>query len=105
MVTIAAVCLGIGFGGGIVAMMATLSNYYGTRAFAALSGLAIAINTGISSLSPIIAGRMYDMGLGYDNAFYLIAAWCIAGGALLALMKRPRRAAAVGAAVVPGSGV
>lgn len=104
-VTIAAVCLGIGFGGGIVAMMATLSNYYGTRAFASLSGLAIAINTGISSLSPIIAGRMYDMGLGYDNAFYLIAAWCIAGGALLALMKRPRRAAAVGAAAMPGSGV
>jgi len=104
-VTIAAVCLGLGFGGGIVAMMATLSNYYGTRAFASLSGLAIAINTGISSLSPIIAGRMYDMGLGYDNAFYLIAAWCIAGGALLALMKRPRRAAAVGAAAMPGSGV
>lgn len=104
-VTIAAVCLGIGFGGGIVAMMATLSNYYGTRAFASLSGLAIAINTGISSLSPIIAGRMYDMGLGYDNAFYLIAAWCIAGGALLAFMKRPRRAAAVGAAAMPGSGV
>ena len=104
-VTIAAVCLGIGFGGGIVAMMATLSNYYGTKAFASLSGLAIAINTGISSLSPIIAGRMYDMGLGYDNAFYLIAAWCIAGGALLALIKRPRHAAALSAATLPGSGV
>jgi hypothetical protein len=48
---------------------------------------------------------MYDMGLGYDNAFYLIAAWCIGGGALLAFMKRPRRAAAVGAAAMPGSGV
>jgi hypothetical protein len=103
-VTVAAVCLGIGFGGGIVAMMATLSNYYGTKAFASLSGLAIAINTGISSLSPIIAGRMYDMGVGYDNAFYLIAAWCIAGGALLALMKRPH-AAALSTASIPGSGV
>jgi MFS family permease len=102
-VTIAAVCLGIGFGGGIVAMMATLSNYYGTKAFASIAGLAIAINTGISSLSPIIAGRMYDMGLGYDNAFYLIAAWCIAGGALLAIMKRPWRAAALSAAAIPGS--
>jgi hypothetical protein len=30
-------------------MMATLSNYYGTRAFASLAGLAIAINTGVSS--------------------------------------------------------
>ena len=104
-VTAAAVCIGIGFGGGIVAMMATLSNYYGTKAFASLSGLAIAINTGISSLAPIIAGRMYDAGLGYAHAFYLIAAWCIVGGALLALMKRPRHAATVGAATMPGSGV
>jgi MFS family permease len=104
-VTVAAVCLGIGFGGGIVAMMATLSNYYGTRAFASLSGLAIAINTGISSLAPIIAGRMYDLGLGYSNAFYVIAAWCIAGGALLALMKRPRYRASVSTVTMPGSGV
>jgi MFS family permease len=104
-VTIAAVCLGIGFGGGIVAMMATLSNYYGTKAFASLSGLAIAINTGISSLAPIIGGRMYDLGLGYTWAFCVIAAWCIAGGALLALMKRPRQATALSAATMPGSGV
>ncbi len=104
-VSAAAVCLGIGFGGGIVAMMATLSNYYGTRVFASLSGLAIAINTGISSLAPIIAGRMYDQGLGYTAAFCVIAAWCIAGGVMLALMKRPQRAAAMSPATIPGSGV
>jgi MFS family permease len=104
-VTVAAACLGVGFGGGIVAMMATLSNYYGTTVFASLSGLAIAINTGICSLAPIIAGRMYDQGLGYSGAFYLIAGWSIAGGALLALMKRPRPVTTVSAAAVPGSGV
>ena len=72
--------LGMGFGGGLVAMMATLSNYYGTSVFPSLSGLAIAINTGICSLAPIIAGRMYDAGLGYSAyAFWVIAAWCIAG--------------------------
>jgi len=103
-VTIAAICMGLGFGGGIVAMMATLSNYYGTQAFASLSGLGIAINTGICALAPIIAGRMYDQGLGYSYAFYVIAAWCIAGGALLALMRRPRSAATMSAAILPESG-
>jgi MFS family permease len=93
-VRIAAVCLGIGFGGGIVAMMATLSNYYGTRTFASLSGLAIAINTGVSSLAPIIAGRMYDSGLGYAHAFYFTAIWCIGGGIVLALLRRPQRSGA-----------
>jgi MFS family permease len=103
-VTVSAVCMGLGFGGGIVAMMATLSNYYGTRAFASLAGLAIAINTGISSLVPIIAGRMYDSGFGYSRAFYAIAVWCIAGGAMLALMKRPQPAATAGVTAIPGGG-
>ncbi|HLB83376.1 MAG TPA: hypothetical protein VJK00_01510, partial [Steroidobacteraceae bacterium] len=76
-----------------------------TTVFASLSGLAIAINTGICSLAPIIAGRMYDQGLGYSGAFYLIAGWSIAGGALLALMKRPRPVTTVSAVAVPGSGV
>jgi MFS family permease len=103
-VTVAAICMGLGFGGGIVAMMATLSNYYGTRAFASLSGLGIAINTGICAIAPIVAGRMYDQGLGYSYAFYVIAAWCIAGGVWLALMRRPRATAAMSAAIHSGSG-
>jgi MFS family permease len=103
-VTVSAVCLGLGFGGGIVAMMATLSNYYGTKAFASLSGLAIAINTGISSLAPIIAGRMYDLGFGYSRAFYVIAVWCIVGGAMLAVMKRPQSAATAGVTAIPRGG-
>ena len=90
-VRLSAICLGIGFGGGIVAMMATLSNYYGTRVFASLAGLAIAINTGISSLVPIIAGRMYDTGMGYAAAFYVTAIWCIGGAVMLVLLHRPRR--------------
>jgi MFS family permease len=101
-VRISAICLGIGFGGGIVAMMATLSNYYGTRAFASLSGLAIAINTGVSSLAPIIAGRMYDSGLGYASAFHVTAIWCIGGSIMLALLRRPQRSPATAIAAVSG---
>ena len=101
-VRLSAICLGIGFGGGIVAMMATLSNYYGTRAFASLAGLAIAINTGVSSLAPIIAGRMYDTGIGYAAAFYVTAIWCIGGAVMLALLHRPRRGQAATVAVASG---
>jgi MFS family permease len=101
-VRLSAICLGIGFGGGIVAMMATLSNYYGTRVFASLAGLAIAINTGISSLAPIIAGRMYDTGIGYATAFYVTAIWCIGGALMLAMLHRPRRGQAATVATVGG---
>jgi MFS family permease len=86
-----AACLGIGFGGGLVCMMAVLSNYYGVKAFPGLSGLAIAFNTSMSSIAPIIAGRLYDRGFGYASSFYATAALCMAGGIMLLLMRRPTR--------------
>ena len=84
-----AVCLGIGFGGGLVCLMAVLSNYYGTRAFASLAGLAVAINTTLSAVAPKIAGRLYDEGLGYGGAFYFLAAWCFIGALALFFIRRP----------------
>jgi MFS family permease len=84
-----ATCLGVGFGGGIVCLMAVLSNYYGTRAFASLAGLAIAINTTLSAIAPKVAGRLFDQGVGYAITFYFLAAWCFAGAVVLFLAKRP----------------
>jgi MFS family permease len=84
-------CVGIGFGGTMVCMMTVLSNYYGLKAFAGLSGLAIALNTSMSAISPIVAGRLYDQGLGYAGSFYATAAWCFAGGIVLLLIRRPSR--------------
>jgi MFS family permease len=89
-----ATCLGIGFGGGIVCLMAVLSNYYGTRAFASLAGLAIAINTTLSAIAPKVAGRLFDEGIGYANTFYFLAAWCFAGAVALFFAKRPTTVAA-----------
>jgi MFS family permease len=82
-------CLGIGFGGGIVCLMAVLSNYYGTRAFASLAGVAIAINTTLSAIAPKVAGRLFDQGIGYAVTFYVLAAWCFAGAIALFLARRP----------------
>jgi MFS family permease len=84
-----AICIGIGFGGGLVCLMAVLSNYYGTRVFASLAGLAIAINTTLSAIAPKVAGRLFDHGVGYAVNFYFLAAWCFAGAVVLFFMQRP----------------
>jgi MFS family permease len=84
-----ATCLGIGFGGGLVCLMAVLSNYYGTRAFATLAGLAIAINTTLSAIAPKVAGRLFDQGVGYGVNFYFLASWCFLGAIVLFFMRRP----------------
>ncbi|MFO1400290.1 MAG: MFS transporter [Steroidobacteraceae bacterium] len=86
-----AVCIGIGFGGGMVCMMTVLSNYYGVPAFATLSGVAIALNTTLSATTPFIAGWLYDRGFGYASSFYATAAWCFLAGVVLLAMRRPAR--------------
>lgn len=101
-VLIFAGCLGIGFGGGLVCLMATLSNYFGTRAFASLAGLAVAINTTLSAVTPYIAGARYDAGHGYGASFYFLSLWCLVGGAVLMVLRMPSNRGstpAVGAAV------
>lgn len=84
-------CLGIGFGGGVVCLMAVLSNYFGTRAFASLSGLAVAINTGCSVIAPIVGGRLFDKGYGYGGTFYVVATWCFVGAVVLFMLRAPRK--------------
>jgi MFS family permease len=86
-----ATCLGIGFGGGVVCLMAVLNNYFGTRVFASLSGLAIAINTTLSVIAAFVGGRLYDQGHGYDATFYATAIWCFVGATVLFVMRPPRK--------------
>ena len=86
----AAACMGIGFGGGLVTMMAVLSNCYGAAAFGAVSGRGIAINTALSAIAPIGAGYAFDQGFGYTPAFRLVALWCLVGGIAILLLRPPR---------------
>ena len=84
-----ATCLGIGFGGGVVCLMAVLGNYYGLKAFALLSGIAIAINTTLSAIAPYVAGYLFDHGYGYGGICYVLAAWCFLGALVLFAVRRP----------------
>jgi cyanate permease len=90
-----ATCLGIGFGGGIVCLMTVLSNYYGLKAFALLSGIAIALNTTLSAIAPSVAGYLFDRGYGYTGTCYFLAGWCFVGALVLALIRRPSPPVAV----------
>ena len=93
-----ATCVGIGFGGGLVCFMSVLSNYYGTRAFASLAGLAVAINTTVSAIAPKVAGHLFDQGVGYGLTFYFLAAWGFISAVVLIFTRRPD--VTVGAAAV-----
>lgn len=84
-----AACIGVGFGGAWVGLMSVLSNYFGTRAFASLSGLAIAINTTLSAIAPKVAGRLFDQGAGYGAVFYFLAVWCFAGAVVSFCLRAP----------------
>ena len=84
-----AVCLGIGFGGGVVCLMAVLGNYYGLKAFASLCGIAIAINTTLSAITPPVAASLFMRGYGYVGICYFLAAWCFVGALTLFLLRRP----------------
>jgi MFS family permease len=84
-----ATCLGIGFGGGLVCLMTVLSNYFGTRAFASLAGLAVAVNTTLSAITPYVGGWLYDSGHGYGSSFYMLSAWSVAGGTVLLMLRPP----------------
>ncbi|HZF25727.1 MAG TPA: MFS transporter [Steroidobacteraceae bacterium] len=86
-----ATCLGIGFGGGVVCLMAVLSNYYGVKVFASLAGLAVAIQTVASAFVPYIAGRLYDNGYGYSGSFLTFSAWCLVGAIVLFAVPPPTR--------------
>jgi MFS family permease len=89
LVTATATCLGIGFGGGIVCLMTVLGNYFGLKAFALLSGIAIAINTTTSAIAPYIAGFLFDRGYPYSGTCYVLAAWALLGALTLLVVRRP----------------
>ncbi len=99
LVTATATCLGIGFGGGIVCLMTVLGNYFGLKAFALLSGIAIAINTTTSAIAPYIAGALFDRGYPYSGTCYVLAAWSLLGALTLLAVRRPRQSARVPATV------
>ncbi len=85
------ILLGFGWGATLVSMMGAPMNYFGLKAYPAVIGLWLAIQTGIGSVAPFVAGYVFDKFGSYTPVFYSIAGLCFAGSLLLLLATPPRR--------------
>jgi MFS family permease len=86
-----AIGLGIGWGGALTCLMTILGNYFGTKAYPAAVGVAVAVQTTAASISPSAAGYLYDLYGSYAPTVYPIAALCFLGALLLIRARPPRR--------------
>lgn len=85
------ILLGFGWGATLVSMMGAPMNYFGLKAYPAVIGLWLLIQTGIGALAPFAAGYVFDKFGSYTPAFYTIAGLCFAGSLLLLAATPPRR--------------
>lgn len=85
------ILLGFGWGATLVSMMGAPMNYFGLKAYPAVIGLWLAIQTAIGSVSPFVAGYVFDKYGSYTPVFYAIAGLCFAGSLLLLFATPPRR--------------
>jgi MFS family permease len=86
-----AICIGFGFGGGLVCMMTVLSNYFGSKAYASVIGITLAVQTTIGALASFIAGDLYERQGNYSVAFIGTAILCFAGTLVLFITRPPKR--------------
>jgi MFS family permease len=86
-----AVCIGFGFGGGLVCMMTVLSNYFGSRAYASVIGITLAVQTTAGAIASFLTGDVYERTGSYTIAFVGTAVLCFAGALVLLLVRPPRR--------------
>ena len=86
-----AVCIGFGFGGSLVCMMTVMSNYFGSKAYASIVGITLAVQTTVGALASFLAGDLYERQGSYTAAFAGTAILCFAGTVVLLLTRPPRR--------------
>ena len=87
----AAICIGAGFGGGVVLIMTVLGNYFGSTIFASVTGVALAFQTTISAIVPVVGGYYYDSSGSYAQSFYWMAALSFGGAILLIFIRPPHK--------------
>lgn len=86
--------MGIGFGAAQVASMALMSHFFGTKPFASLSGVGVLVQTGSSSIVPILAGAYFDVHHTYLVPIFVLIGLNVAIGSVLFAARRPPRAKA-----------
>ena len=74
-----AVCTGIGFGASFVCMPVVFSSYFGAKIYSRLFGTLFPIITICSSISPTLAGYLFDASGSYTSGFIMIIAFNVIG--------------------------
>jgi hypothetical protein len=94
---------GIGHAGWLVMQQTLIADFFGSKRFATLRGLATAFQAPVTFLVPLFMGYVFDVRGNYGLAILVVA--CItAGGALsLALIRRPMWIQGTAAAVTQPS--
>lgn len=81
-----------GYGGPIPLRPALQADYFGTKSLGTLMGLMSTVSMVGGLLSPVFAGRVYDVTGSYHNAWMIIAAATLPSVVLILLAKPPRPA-------------
>ena len=81
-----------GYGGPIPLRPALQADYFGTRALGTLMGLMSTVSMIGGLLSPVFAGRVYDVTGRYQSAWMMIAAATMPAVLLILMAKPPRQA-------------
>jgi MFS family permease len=82
------VTFGIGYGGMAVLPAAIMFNYFGSKNYAAIMGVALPVATFLGAISPVVAGLFKDLSGTYLPAFGIMVGVCVFG-VICALFARP----------------
>jgi len=82
------VFLGIGYGGMAILPAAVVFNYFGSKNYAAIMGVALPVGTLLGAISPVIAGLIKDLSGTYLPAFFIMVGVAVLG-VVCALVARP----------------
>ncbi|MBE0411246.1 MAG: MFS transporter, partial [Anaerolineales bacterium] len=82
------VFMGIGYGGMAILPAAVMFNYFGSKKYASIMGVALPVGTLLGAVSPIIAGMIKDLSGTYLPAFGIMVGVSVFG-VICALLARP----------------
>lgn len=85
-----AAILGLGGSGCMVCLVTLLGNFFGPRAYAAVFGMASAVQSTLGAVAPLIAGYWYDKHGSYTPIFLATSASCVIGAIVLLMISPPR---------------
>lgn len=83
------VSFGIGYGGMAILPAVIMINYFGSKNYAAIMGVALPVGTFLGATSAVIAGLIKDLSGTYLPAFFIMVAFAIVGMILAVSAKPP----------------